>query len=172
MARSIGFIVGIAVGILLIAILSLLIRRYTYGKWMERSKYDERQKVAQGLAHRAGFWTLIIGLLVLWTLNCFEVELPFNQNYLLLGLMCLGMMVYAIECIFRDAYMGLNDNPRRWILVDGAIVLVNLIIAFSEFSSGLNGWINLMAAAMLGTVMVAFILKQLLNRRAEDGEDA
>lgn len=170
---TIGFFVGVLIAILFAIVAWLIFNRITTGHWSVcRREYDERQKVAQGLAYRDTFWTMIV-LLWLWLMvQLAELPLPVSDAAVTLLIIFVGIAVYAVECIFRDAYMGLHDKPVRWVVLSLSILVINLIVAWSNYNLGNTAyWVNLMCSVMLGVVLAAFGIKALMKRGSESGEN-
>ncbi|MCD7838265.1 MAG: hypothetical protein LUG65_05060 [Clostridiales bacterium] len=163
--HALGFAAGVGVTLLLF----LLLRRLWLGKWRVRSEYDERQKAAQGVAYRNAFWTVMGYLLLGWVLNLFDVELSASPLFLFAGVL-LGVLVYAVSCILLDAYMGLNDNPRRWVVVTAVIAAVNLVCALFNTHNASVWTANLLCALLLVAVLITFGVRTLLRRGREEDE--
>lgn len=174
MSYYMSFFVGtVIITLLVVGLIWLSINRFTTGNWKPRSdKFDERQQLARGKAFRTGFWTLLVGIALWLVLDIFEVALPLTTAAYFTTLLFIGAGVYAVECVFRDAYVALNDNPMRWILTDAFIVAINALCSYTNFRVNRNGWLNLGCALMLGSVLVALIVKTILNRQEEGGEEA
>lgn len=167
-AYLIGFIVGMAV----IFVFALVISRLLRGKWGFCSQYDERQKIAQGKCYRDAFWAMVI-YLFLWYLLVYTFELPLpSTQYLLLGSFFFGILVYAVSCIFRDAYIGLQDRPKAWCISTAVILVINLLCALMNYREGNNDsfYLNLICTVMLAIVLGAFGLHALL-RSQNEGDD-
>ncbi|MCD8052048.1 MAG: hypothetical protein LUE89_10280 [Clostridiales bacterium] len=161
--HALGFAAGVGVTLLVF----LLIRRIWQGKWRVGSDYDERQKAAQGVAYRNAFWTMVVYLLLGWVLNLFDVELSTSPLFLFVGVL-LGVLVYAVSCILLDAYMGLNDNPRRWMVVTAVIAAVNLVCALCNAHNSAVWTANLLCGLLLIAVLIAFGVRALLHPNQED----
>ncbi len=169
---TIGFFVGVLIAILFAFVAYLIFNRITTGQWnFRRREYDERQKVAQGLAYRDTFWVLIALLWGWFMAQLAELPLPTSNAVITLLITFAGIAVYAVECIFRDAYMGLHDKPVRWVVLSLMILVINLIVVWVNYQVGNTYWINLMCVIMLGVVLAAFGIKALMKRGAESGED-
>ncbi|MCC8076635.1 MAG: hypothetical protein LIO95_12000 [Clostridiales bacterium] len=164
--HALGFAAGIAVTLLVF----LLFRRLWLGKWRVRSEYDERQKAAQGVAYRNAFWTVVGYMLLGWLLNLFGVELSASPSFLFAGVV-LGILVYAVSCILLDAYMGLNDNPRRWVAVTAVIAAVNLVCALFNTHNASAWTANLLCGLLLVAVLIAFGVRALLRPNREEDEE-
>ncbi len=164
--HALGFAAGIAVTLLVF----LLIRRLWLGKWRVRCDYDERQKAAQGVAFRNAFWTMVVYLLLGWVLTLCDVSIASNPIFLLGGAL-LGILVFAVSCILLDAYMGLSDNPRRWIITTAVLVLVDLVCAVFIKQDGSSNWLAvLLCTFVLATVLITFCVRALPRRGQEEDE--
>lgn len=164
----IGFIIiCITVAILLAAVMYLVFGRIAFGRWdtrFFRSDFDERQQLARGRASRDAFGTVIVLLCVWYLVEALELSLPFSGPVIPIFIACAGVAVYSVECIFRDAYIGLHNHPVLWAVADLFVLVSNLYVARKLFTAGENGWTSLLLAILLGIVLVAFGLKTLLNR--------
>ncbi|MCD8354580.1 MAG: hypothetical protein LUC47_09770 [Clostridiales bacterium] len=161
---------GFAAGIIVTLLVFLLIRRIWLGKWRVRSEYDERQKAAQGVAYRNAFWTMVGYMMLGWGLNLFDVELSTSPLFLFVGVL-LGVLVYAVSCILLDAYMGLNENPRRWVVVTAVIAAVNLVCALCNAHNSAVWTANLLCGLLLVAVLLAFGVRALLHPNREEDEE-
>lgn len=167
------FALTFLITLLVVGLIWLAIIRFTAGRWKPRSdKFDERQQIARGKAFRTGFWTLLVGIALWLVLDIAEFNLPVTTTAYFTTLLFIGAAAYAVECVFRDAYVALNDNPMRWILTDAFIVAINALCSYTNFRVNRNGWLNLGCALMLSSVLVALIVKTILNRQEEGGEEA
>lgn len=168
---TVSYIIGMVVGIAFVLLLGLLFSRYFRGRWGLCSQYDERQKAAQGKCYRDAFWAVMIYLLLWYLLVCItELPLP-STHYLLLGGIFFGILVYAISCIFRDAYMGLQDRPKAWCIATAVILVINLACSFINYREGTDFYLNLLCAVMLAIVLGAFGLHALLRSRGEGADE-
>ncbi|MCD8335323.1 MAG: hypothetical protein LUC35_08325 [Clostridiales bacterium] len=160
-----GFVASLAVTLLLV----LLVRRLWLGTWRVRSEYDERQKAAQGTAYRNAFWTVVGYLLLGWVLNLFDVPVSTSPLFLFAGVV-LGILVYVVSCIVLDAYMGLNDDPRRWVVVTAVLAAVNLVCALCNAHNSAVWTANLLCGLLLVAVLIAFGVRALLRPNREEDE--
>ena len=125
-------------------------------------KYDERQTLGRGRAFQAGFFTLLIAGAIC---NIWDYVSPLPEGSFLwnIGVLLLGVTVFAVTAIHFDAYVGMYDNPRRFLLLGiGFIVfmagsgLINFhngrpegrIIAITNFGVGIV-WLIIVAALLL-----------------------
>ena len=165
-----GMLGGVVVGILVAVILTRLLR----GRWAffcAKKNYDERQYRARGKAFRDGFWTLlgceVLGALVIrWNDWALTAEIT-----ILLGCF-LGLTVFLVSCIFRDAYLGIHDRWGRWTV---AMVVLGVLNLWLGLLPGLEGneihWLNFFCGLLCLVGVIALLLKAGLDRREGDGEE-
>lgn len=171
LAYLIGLLVGVVFGLGIVALIIRFCRKDR--RW--RSKYDERQKVAMGKAYRDGFWTLIIASLIIM----FIVDAGFDKylSDMILIACLLGLSVYVIGCIMRDAYMGLTDKPKRWVIAIAAAGLLNLFIALlpaitlSGNMSKVNLYVGIFALLMDAAYIIRQVMLKVEMAADDDGGD-
>lgn len=160
-----GIAAGVAVGLLLVVVILLVNRR----KGLDQ--YDERQMVGRGKAFKAGFFTLLSGMAVLF-LDGFVYDLPGNPFLWKFGTMMAGMMAFVLTAIHYDAYLSLTDTPKR-IYTTGLLISAAMgLSAVSNFMSGSergtwSGWVSATLGASWLVILGALWLH---NRRQEDEE--
>lgn len=166
----IGFGAAIVLGLLFFAIMQLMQSRKGD---CEKIKFDERQVVARGKAFQAGFFALL-GCVALAA--CLEVaEVPWLAHGMgpILAIL-IGVSVFALVAIHKDAYMGLNQNPRKALVGFGLIMLVNLICGVTNLSMGgdniWQGRINLAVTSMMLLVIAAQGIHLLRLRKEQEDE--
>ena len=130
-ARMIGVAVGIAVGLLIVAFVLRFINR---NKAMA-TEYDEMQKQIRGVGYRYAFFTVMIfeAFLCILTLG---MELPAEPYVIHFAAIFIGVTVQAAYCIWNDAYVGLNTNLGRYIVIMTIVSLFNLGVAFMSWRQG------------------------------------
>lgn len=180
MKHSPAYLLGLACGIFVAAMVLVFVRRRIYGKAFGRSDetFDERQQLARGEAYKAAFFAamgwMVVGALVRDLLD--------TSVQMTLGI-CLSVGVFALVCIKKDAYLSLRDKPKsciRWFLTLALINLVpfaiNLVQGKAIIENGIvtHRTTNLIVAVLLLVVSVAVVLRQREIRRelAEETEEA
>ena len=143
-----GFMAAMAVAGLVVGKLA--------GKKLGKAEFDERQQLARGKAYKAGFYTLLAGLL------------PF-------AVICVGVTVFACVSVANDAYLGIRQNPRAMLLVLGIVVVGNLTAGFSVmesagFADGLTveNSMNFIIAAMGLIILAALAIRLRMAARDEE----
>lgn len=128
-----GFMAAMAVAGLVVGKLA--------GKKLGKAEFDERQQLARGKAYKAGFYTLLVGLLAVYLIPIFTEWQPKDTALLPFAVICVGVTVFACVAVANDAYLGIRQNPRAMLLVLGIVVVGNLTAGFSVMESvGLCRW--------------------------------
>lgn len=162
-----GILFGIvfALGAFLVA---MLIRRKRHPGGC---KYDERQMVGRGKAFQAGFFTLLIAGAVcnIWD---YASPLPGGNFPWNIGAMLLGVAVFAVTAIHFDAYVAMNDSPRRFLTMGGFFIIAMAMFGLTNFHSDrpegrMIGILNL----GVGFVWVIIVAALLLHRRGVKKEE-
>ena len=129
-ARMFGVATGVAVGL----VLALIIVRTVNRDRKLRTEYDEMQKLARGQAYKYAFYAVMIyEALVCWL--SMGIELPAEQSVIHFFGIFVGITVQACYCIWKDAYIGLNTNLKRYIILVTIASVLNLLAAFMAANS-------------------------------------
>jgi hypothetical protein len=147
--------------VLLIYLLANLIRG-KYSVFDEKARFDERQLVARGKAFQAGFYAMLLGG---GAGICGQVIWPDAIPSLAwqCGALLLGVGVFFLTAICKDAYLGLHSVPVRWM------VLFFVVGGMSLLRGGMNlyygeevwlGWLELAFAVLFLAVALALLLHQ------------
>lgn len=170
--HSMGFVLGVLVGLVLIGVVLWATgRRYQGGR-----QYDERQKLAQGKAYKTAFFTMIAyfaagGMFDLMT----GIRWCDLFTFASIGLL-LSVWVFAVVCIRLDAYIPFSQNAMRTVWITGAIGLINLIIGVMNLTIPgymiVDGMLTYHCVNLLcGIILVGLSLATLIKaRRANKGD--
>ena len=88
----------------------------------------------------------------------------------------IGVTVQAAYCIWNDAYVGLNTNLGRYIVIMTIVSLFNLGVAFMSWRQGelvIGGKlqaqsINLLCGLMFAVLGVVGLIKKIADGRDEE----
>lgn len=172
MGYQIGLLLGFAVGIAAgVALLVMLLKKRVLDM-----HFDERQERARGVAFQYGFFTLLACGLALGFLDILHHWCDLMAGAALSA--CIGVTVFAVTAISRDAYLGLYEKPVKIMALFGILAIFNLGLGLRCLLIGnivengvLTYWVtNLMVGGMMLAVMAAYGLRCLLRRETEDGE--
>ena len=125
-----GFGAGVVVGLVLVGI----VIRLLLGRKSKRSReYDERQKLAQGIAYKYGYYTLL-GYLAAVSLFDLMTGVRWCSLYtgVFLGVL-LSVGVFGIVGICNDAYFPFRENPGRYIALFAVLGAMNVVIGVSHY---------------------------------------
>lgn len=145
------------------------------GKKLGKAEFDERQQLARGKAYKAGFYTLLAGLLAVYLIPIFTEWQPKDTALMLFAVICVGVTVFACVAVTNDAYLGIRQNPRAMLLVLGIVVVGNLTAGFSVmesvgFADGLavENSMNFIIAAMGLIILAALAIRLRMAARDEE----
>lgn len=178
-----GVVVGIVIGLVFVAFLSWLIRKMggkvEVGGRKCKEFYDERQMIARGQAYKTAFFTLMFYMCIVSFIS------EFSGNQLLMSFtgiwigVCLSIIVFAIVCIIKDAYMSLYENAK-------GIIMMFLVVGISNIGIGILNLekqpiienealsihcINLIMGIMFLIILAVFCGKLLYDRRNTKEEE-
>lgn len=162
-----GIVFGIlfALGIFIVAYFTHKRRHPNCGK------YDERQVIGRGKAFQAGFFTLLIAGAVcnIWD---YISPLPGGNFLWSIGVSLLGVTVFAVTAIHFDAYMGMYDNPRRFLFMGIGFIFLMAGSGLMNFNNGRpEGRIIAVTNFGVGIVWIIIVAALLLHRRNAQKED-
>lgn len=168
--------VVLALGLLLLAVYAL--KRSVTGGGRRAATYDERQQAEQGKAYRAALYALLGYLALWWLLEVAELRWWDMATGIGLGI-CLSMGVYALSCVFRDAYLhpARARRPGRTVTWLALLGLLELGLGCSHIADGTlvqNGLLCALGSVTLGyglgLLAVSAALALRLRREARDEE--
>lgn len=159
------YLLGVVVGVI-IALGAFFISMYLHKKKHPNTgKYDERQIIGRGKAFQAGFFTLIAAgaLCNIWD---FVSPLPGGGFVWNIGVLLLGVTVFAVTAIHYDAYVGMNDSPRRFLAMGVGFIFLMASTGLMNFHNGRSeGRIIGIANFGVGIVWLIIVAALLLHRR-------
>lgn len=163
---ALGLAAGIAVGILMIVLL--------FRKKILDCTFDERQERARGVAFKYGFFTLMFAIILYGVL---DMALGRWCDAMAGASLCLcaGILVFAVTCIVKDAYLSLKEKPRYVMTLFAVMSIVNIVLGAVHLCDGdlvENGILtfrctNLVVGVMTTVVLVVYIVNALLRRQEE-----
>lgn len=176
MTYGIGLIVGFLISIIVIGGLVWLIYKNKVLSEGNMPKFDERQLVARGQCYRVAFFSLLIYMTMYALLISTSKEL--NQFLGAVGIIIgifLSAALFAILCILKGAYEGLNEKRKNWKIMFLVIGVFNFVVAIFHFrESGMiedgtlsTAWINFGC----GTLMILLLVVQFIKERMDAREE-
>lgn len=167
-----GVLCGFAAVLIFFFLIMLVIKKKMGGDGLF-SKFDERQMAGRGKAFTLGYFTLLVGEIIV-SLGEMARILPGSGYLWHLGVIMLGILIFALAAIHYDGYLGMMENPRRFAVMGGAIMLCMLASAAMNLMSDRKsnheiGYVNLMLAVVWVFILLALFLHNH-SKKAEDEE--
>ena len=159
---NIAYGIGFICGLIFVVAAAFIIRKLIFRK---KAVYDERQKIEQGKACKAGFYFLLAYCLCFgFADNIFDFR--FTQLPIMFGGALISVMIYAVYCIWKEAYFPINQSSIKWIVLLIALGIVNVFIAVMNISTSPQSTvINGMCAVMILIISIVSIIKLIIVRR-------
>lgn len=176
-----GFICGILCGLVLIRFMAWLVSKLG-GRIQARCRkdsYDERQLLARGQAYKTAFFTLLFYTLAVSLLDdIFGISIFMSFCGIWIGI-ALSIMVFAVICILKDAYMSLYENIRGIIMVFSIVGILNIAVGIRTILEGRplldDGaisveWTNLVVGILFFVILIVFCGKVIYNKKQFEEE--
>lgn len=120
--KSLAWYVGFGVGILIVIIVVALIKGLARRRGETPGEYDERQQANRGVAHQRAYMTLLFTLLIN-AVVCGVLEVQWAKPGVdTFVCIFISIGVFIVNCILRDAYFTVNQTPRRYLWIIGAVI--------------------------------------------------
>ena len=145
MGRLVGVLVGIAVGVVVI----FIILKYTKKDGGMRCKWDERQLLIRGNGYKYSFFSVLILLFLYCAIGAQIEGFPLDAPTAGVAIICTGVAIDVVYCIWNGAYFSLNENRKRILIIFSVIGVINLAIGIINFANGssiTNGVLNIQSA--------------------------
>lgn len=173
MGKEEGMAVGLAAGLTV----GLLVVMLLFKKRILDFTFDERQERARGVAFKYGFFALMFAIILYGMLDMVLGRWCDAMAGVALCL-CVGITVFAITCILKDAYLSLKESPRYVMTLFAVLSVVNIVLGSIHILDGdmvENGILtfrctNLVVGLMTTVVLAVYIVNFLLSRRGQEEE--
>ena len=170
---------GVAAGLLIGIIIVIILYKIVNTNHRAKTEYDERQQVIRGRGYMYGFYAFVIVECILLVLSIGEIPLPLSDFILHFCSIIIGCMVLCCYCIWKGAYWGINNNPKRYAIVFIALCILNAIPVIGAAAGGeliQDGrpgfaFVNLIVLIMFGVISVELIVKHIVDQRSATGEE-
>ena len=175
MNESISYYAGFAVGLLVVMLLCIALKRRALRSGKTPGEYDERQLAQRGIAFQRAYVTLLVLLLGNGILTG-VLDRPWAQPGVeAFVLAMVSLVVFVVECIRRDAYFTVSQTPKRYFWIVGAVVACQIPATVLHAVEGTfveDGLLTVDAMAPVVMVMFAAVLVALLvKQRSDKAED-
>lgn len=170
--QKLFYALGIVTGFVVVFLVCLFAHLYRKKKGKPTNDYDERQKAIQGVAYKYSFFAVIAyyvanGLFCNFFGNWLDTM---SMNFV--GI-CLGVAVFVIYAIVKDAYVSLSGNLSKYVIIFLAVSVINLVCYFGNTVSGDGDEafiMNLVCGITFLIVSVIAIIKIIIDKKVEKKE--
>ncbi len=174
-AGSVSLVAGIIVGL----VICVFLFRYMNKDKRVITKYDERQEVTRGKAYKYAFWSSMAAAAVVMVMDIAGISFAssFTKYFFI---MFVGIIVHISYSIWNDAYIGINTNKKRLMIICVVAGAANLITVIGTIMGGqfiVNGEIsdsgaNLMCVIILFLAGIELFIKDRHDRTGAYSEKA
>lgn len=168
---SFGFAVGILVAIIICVVLFKLLNTDKKIK----TQYDERQQEIRGRAYKYSFYTVIFEEAIIMILRTRGIaEFVWGSYLVQLFVMLSGLLVLCVYSILKGAYWGINNNPRRYMVVIVIATICNILPIIGSIAGGdvaKDGigalpWVNIMVVIWMALIGVSGLVKKVMDKKS------
>ncbi len=165
-------IVMAIIGVLLFVIVLAVVQRENSMK----QNYDERQELLRGRGAKYGLISMLFLNVALYLLESMGVQLPMSAGIAVILSVFVGGGVYAVYCIWMDAYFALNQRAGAFAGFLFIIGVINLVIGITALSDGrifqnnqlTDRSLNLFCGIMMIILCGSMLLKKVCKDREEE----
>ncbi len=164
---------GVVAGIF-VAGIAVLVKKFSA---KEKQQFDERQIIARLRGYKLGFFTMMI-FNAAYAIYAMMIEKPIlNTDISMILSIVLGGLVFSVYVIWKDAYAELHKGRKNFLLLFGAVGLLNLLsgirnlednAAIVESGSSQLYLLNFFASILCGISFLALAIKGLSERKEEE----
>jgi len=160
------------IGVILFVIILATVQRENSMK----QNYDERQELLRGRGAKYGILSMMFLNVALYLLESVGVQLPMSAGMAAILSIFVGGGVYAVYCIWMDAYFALNQRAGAFAGFLFIVGVINLIIGITALSDGgiiqnnqlTDRSLNLFCGIMMVIICGSMILKKVCRDREEE----
>ncbi len=167
---KVAVVVGLAIGLLVVAILLAITKKGDETK----NQFDERQELVRGRGFKYGFFTIMIVNAVMLFMNVLEIPLFSQLEVAMTASIVVGVSVFASYCIWNDGYFALNENRKSLMIMFGIIGGMNIIISIANLTAGViiqNGALTFRSTNIFCAILFIVIFVVLLIKHIKDGKE-
>jgi hypothetical protein len=166
--------IAFSLGIFVAIILSIVIMKFTNTDKKIKTQYDERQEIIRSRGYKYSFYAMLIIEVLFMCIKIADIKLPVNDFLLHLLAMLFGCLVLCVYSIWNDAYWGLNNDRKKYIIIYALVTLFNvapIVAAFLEGDFRTEGWdalpiTNIVVVIWLALIAAAALVKKIVDSRS------
>lgn len=137
--------------------------------------YDERQLVGRADAFKGGFYSLLIYITASEIVSILLKKEWITPSCNLAFAISISAITFAIICIIKEAYLGLNQNAKSTIISSSIISIANIVMGILHMEehkfvvitgNRLDLDVNFIVGTALLIVTIFFILHTTISRKS------
>lgn len=174
-SRNMAGVITILGAIIVVLLFVIVLAAVQRGNSM-KGNYDERQELLRGRGAKYGLYSMVFLNAILYLVESMGVRLPMGAGIAVVLSVFVGIGVYAVYCIWMDAYFALNQRAgvlTGFLLIVGVINVVIGIRAWLNHTLIQNNQLtdrclNLFCGIMMVIICGTMILKKVCKDREEE----
>ena len=134
----------------------------------QQDRYDERQEINRGKAYKSAFATVCIWELLYFIAKTNGIPIPADDGLMAIAGVLTSICVYAVLCIFTDAYFPINRSSNAIIALWIVIGIMNIAVGIWNIADGkmiTDGRLNVRASGMLGGIIILIVAIACIVRK-------
>lgn len=163
---TLGIMVGIAVGMILLSISN------KNGK--VKTDYDERQEAIRGRGYKYGMYSAWIMLGIYCVCGISEIDVHMETSIAAFIILAVSVIVQFTYAVFNDAYFGKNSDIKRYCIIFGIVGIIDIIGAVGYYKDGLlieNGVLTWRCTSAVVSLMMVILFAELIIKRMLDKKE-
>lgn len=165
----------------IVTALVIMVVVWKFNKRNTKGNFDERQEIIRGRGYKYATFT-ILGFLVADLLGerfgIFET-CPVGRELVILFMILAGVMVYALYCIKKDSYFGVDSDSRTYRAIMWVVIVCNAFSgigdlkneAFVDGKLAFGPWASVMLAVAFTIIMIALYVKHWGEEEEESADE-
>lgn len=142
-------------------------------------KYDERQKIIQGMGYKYGFFAMLISSMA-YGLTMGGFDIPIHPAVGITACAFLGVGVFAGYCIWKDAYFGISGNCKKTIILMALVTIANVLAVVSHIMAdtliedgvlGISAMNALCALLFLAMLVVIAVKRRKISKTDDPSKE-
>lgn len=165
-----GMLMGILAGLLFGGILLFFKKKGA----RKKCEFDERQELIRGRGFKKGFFSMAICNAVAACYSMAVEKSIIDVSTSSIFSIMIGAGVFAVYCIWKDAYFSLNENRKQMLILFAIIAICNFSVLIAEYESGDSilikqgvlqpEVINIMCGVLYVVIFMTFLAKEVAER--------
>lgn len=138
--------------------------------------FDEMQLIKRAKGYKIGYFILLIGLTIYAGLSAYDPGLKdrVEPTIAVFIIMMISILIFAIYCIFNEAFFTIGENSKGYSFVCVAMILLNGIGSYRTISEGeffkdgiltYSGTGNIVITIIFTIILICIVAKSIMNKK-------